>query len=295
MGAATSRLRSTGAFQRWTGRLKNDSEKRLPSATSAEQVDAFPGLQRWRVGPPSEAAALVRHILVDEESVAQRIQQELSKSKSAGHETLCEHFEQLARRHSRCPSRQHGGLLDWVRPRETTRRFDQAVFEASRPAGTIDVVQSEYGWHVIWILERQEVSSSARRVPCAEPTTARDTTSMELSRPSAAPPDPEYLQLLQQVSSAIRQRPMPNVVPSAGLFPTRHRVRSEPPLTHAQALSVLIAHRLEPETWTLDALTTAFGIADPSMKALLAKALQTYRPWAAVLAPDGMRHLRELS
>jgi hypothetical protein len=293
MGPVTSRLRNAGALLFREGWFQSHSLEHSTSGTTAGSVESAPALHRWRVGAPPEPAVRVQHILVDDESVAQRIYQQLREISASRGEALGQRFEELARAHSRCPSRERGGALGWLRARETTRRFDEAIFQASRPAGTIDLVQSEYGWHVIWIVERQMTSSDRPSVSREQPDAVEEMVSTYQRRPSVTPPDPQYLQMIQQISTAVKPRAMPNVFPTATLLATRQRLRADPPLTHAQALCALIAHRLEPDVWTEDALATAFGIENQAMKAVLKTALQGYHPWIEVLKPDGMRRLYE--
>ena len=79
------------------------------------------------------------HILVKDQSLARRIQQELKQGAR---------FEDLARRHSTCPSKSSGGDLGWFGPGKMVKPFEDAV--RSIGIGTVsDPVQTQFGYHVI--------------------------------------------------------------------------------------------------------------------------------------------------
>ncbi|HSH43679.1 MAG TPA: peptidylprolyl isomerase [Arenicellales bacterium] len=69
--------------------------------------------------------------------------------------TGSEAFDELAQRHSVCPSRTQGGDLGWIGRNQTVPEFEETVLKlptgcAGRP------VESRYGWHVVEILERRD-------------------------------------------------------------------------------------------------------------------------------------------
>lgn len=71
----------------------------------------------------------------------QQIRRELSNP--------AQQFEQLARRHSECPSAMEGGRLGRVKPGMLYPALDQALF-ALAPGEISDVVESEIGLHLLW-------------------------------------------------------------------------------------------------------------------------------------------------
>lgn len=71
----------------------------------------------------------------------QQIRRELSNP--------AQQFEQLARRHSECPSAMEGGRLGRVKPGMLYPTLDQILF-ALAPGEVSDVVESEIGLHLLW-------------------------------------------------------------------------------------------------------------------------------------------------
>ena len=94
------------------------------------------------VGPSAWAS----HILVPSKSEALQIKQKISKLKE---------FQKLARKKSNCPSSQSGGDLGWFRKGKMVREFDEAVW--SIPLSTTsEPVKSQFGYHLIWVHERED-------------------------------------------------------------------------------------------------------------------------------------------
>ena len=91
-------------------------------------------------------SAWASHILVNSKSEAIQLQQKISKLKE---------FQKLARKKSTCPSSQKGGDLGWFRKGMMVREFDEAVW--SIPLSTTsNPVKSQFGYHLIWVHEREE-------------------------------------------------------------------------------------------------------------------------------------------
>ncbi|MEI7206358.1 peptidylprolyl isomerase [Dickeya dianthicola] len=88
------------------------------------------------------AAAL--HILVDTEQQATDILSQLEKGAD---------FQQLAKKHSTCPSKHNGGDLGEFRKGDMVPDFDKAVFscELLKPVGP---VKTQFGYHIIKVLYR---------------------------------------------------------------------------------------------------------------------------------------------
>lgn len=79
------------------------------------------------------------HILVKEQGLARKIQQQLKQGAR---------FEDLARQHSTCPSKSSGGDLGWFGPGKMVKAFEDAVRKIG--IGSIsDPVQTQFGYHVI--------------------------------------------------------------------------------------------------------------------------------------------------
>ena len=88
------------------------------------------------------AAAL--HILVKEEALANELLANLEKGAS---------FQQLAKKHSTCPSGHNGGDLGEFRQGQMVPAFDKAVFTCPliKPFGP---VKTAFGYHIIKVLYR---------------------------------------------------------------------------------------------------------------------------------------------
>ena len=64
-------------------------------------------------------------------------------------------FESLAREFSTCPSKSSGGDLGWFGPGKMVAPFEAAVKRLS-PGSVGDVVQTQFGYHIIKCTGRKE-------------------------------------------------------------------------------------------------------------------------------------------
>jgi len=102
------------------------------------------GRLRVRFMPPRRAHA--SHILVDSKAEALQIREKCTSLKA---------FQKMARKKSSCPSKGNNGDLGWFRNGQMVRPFDTAVW--SMPVGEVsDPVRTEFGWHLIWVHEKDE-------------------------------------------------------------------------------------------------------------------------------------------
>lgn len=128
------------------------SEKALSSYFEAHRAD-------YAV----KEAVHVRHILVESESEARK----LLLQALAGAD-----FGELAARSSKDQgSAEKGGDLGWVEKGFTVPEFEEAAFSA-RSGSLAGPVRSEYGWHVIQVLERRPAGEGIYEV--AKQQVARD-------------------------------------------------------------------------------------------------------------------------
>lgn len=86
------------------------------------------------------------HILVKDRALAA----ELLKRIKTGSQ-----FESLAREYSTCPSKSSGGDLGWFGPGKMAASFESAVKRLS-PGSVGDVVQTQFGYHIIKCTGRKE-------------------------------------------------------------------------------------------------------------------------------------------
>ena len=103
----------------------------------------------------------VRHILIKtseivSEAEAQQRIMEIKQRIESGAD-----FAEQAKRYSQDGSAQQGGDLDWISPGQTVPEFEGAM-NKEQP-GTIGVVQTQFGWHLIQVLERRNTDVSQQQ------------------------------------------------------------------------------------------------------------------------------------
>lgn len=117
--------------------------------TEAELQEAFEENQEQAVQTRAQ------HILVEGRGLAQRLANRLHQ---AGDNQVEQLFERLARQHSTDPgSAQDGGDLGFSRPGSFVPEFEQAMEELDE-GEVSDPVQTDFGWHVIRVVERRELT-----------------------------------------------------------------------------------------------------------------------------------------
>lgn len=70
-------------------------------------------------------------------------------------------FAEQAKRYSQDGSAQQGGDLDWLSPGQTVPEFEDAMNKLK--VGEIGMVQSQFGWHLIQVLERRNTDVSEQQ------------------------------------------------------------------------------------------------------------------------------------
>ena len=83
-------------------------------------------------------------------------------------------FEALARQYSEDSSNTRGGDLGWLSPGDTVPEFERAM-DALAPGAISEPVRTQFGWHLIQVLERrnQDVSSDRARLEARRALRAR--------------------------------------------------------------------------------------------------------------------------
>lgn len=117
--------------------------------------DRQPTEQELRAEYETQLAAMpkteyhARHILVATEPFAQKIIERLDKG---------EKFDVLAKSESMDSSKNNGGDLGWFTPGRMVPEFAGAVMALKPGEYTHKPIQTQYGWHVIQLLETREVT-----------------------------------------------------------------------------------------------------------------------------------------
>lgn len=88
-----------------------------------------------------------RHILLSSQDAAQKTIDELKKGAK---------FEDLAKKESIDSSKDQGGDLGWFSPSNMVKPFADAVAGLKKGEITTAPVQSQYGWHVIQLVDTRE-------------------------------------------------------------------------------------------------------------------------------------------
>ncbi len=128
----------------------------LEQAVSAQYLkDRKPTEQQLRTEYENQVASLpheeyhARHILVATESFAQRIIDQLNHGAN---------FEDLAKRESMDSSKSNGGDLGWFTTDHMVKPFADAVLTLKPGEYTKTPVQTQYGWHVIQLVETRPLT-----------------------------------------------------------------------------------------------------------------------------------------
>ena len=117
--------------------------------------DKKPTEQELRAEYENQVAALpkleyhARHILVATEPFAQSVVQSLEKGAK---------FEDVAKKESMDSSKDNGGDLGWFTPDRMVTQFASAVTSLKPGEYTHKPVQTQYGWHVIQLIDTRPLS-----------------------------------------------------------------------------------------------------------------------------------------
>lgn len=105
----------------------------------------------------------VRHILIRFDPKGSPADKEKAREKAADllkRAQAGEDFAQLASQYSEDPgSKAQGGELGWVTQGQTVPTFEQAAFALKKPNDLSPVVESQFGFHIIQLLEHQDAGT----------------------------------------------------------------------------------------------------------------------------------------
>jgi peptidyl-prolyl cis-trans isomerase C len=93
-----------------------------------------------------------KHILVATEPFAQKVIDRLGKG---------EKFEDVAKKESMDSSKDNGGDLGWFTPDKMVKPFSEAVLNLKPGEYTKKPIQTQYGWHVIELVETRDLQPPA--------------------------------------------------------------------------------------------------------------------------------------
>ncbi len=97
----------------------------------------------------------IRHVLIKFADSTEASKAAAKAQAEALYETFKEdptmdHFAQLAKEHSADGSASSGGLIEGVYPGQMVENFDKWCFTEGRKAGDHGLIESEYGWHLMF-------------------------------------------------------------------------------------------------------------------------------------------------
>ncbi|MEQ1719936.1 MAG: peptidylprolyl isomerase [Nitrosomonas sp.] len=115
-----------------------------------------------------------RHILIKINELASDSDAKLKIIKLKERLDKGENFEELAKLYSEDASNSTGGNLGWLSPGDTVPAFEQAM-NALTPGQVSEPVKSQFGWHLIQVIERrtQDVSIERRKQAARQAIRAR--------------------------------------------------------------------------------------------------------------------------
>lgn len=96
-----------------------------------------------------------QHILIKDENIAKEVLEKVKKQEKS--------FEDLAKEYSEdSQSRDKGGQVGWIYRGQTVKEFEEAAFSLESNQIKEELVKSEYGYHIIKVLEKKgKISQSS--------------------------------------------------------------------------------------------------------------------------------------
>lgn len=118
--------------------------KLLENISIKEELVTFYNDNKEKFKKPETVRA--RHILVDTESEANKIIEEIKSGLD---------FEDAAKKYSKCPSKTNGGDLGYFTRGKMVKEFENASFELEKGQMS-EPVKTSFGYHIIEVLDKKE-------------------------------------------------------------------------------------------------------------------------------------------
>jgi peptidyl-prolyl cis-trans isomerase C len=144
----------------------------IEQATTPEALKAR--YQTWIKDKKPGEEVHARHILVKTEDEAKTVVAQLEKGAD---------FEALAKKYSTDPGAASGGDLGWFSREEMVPEFAEAAFALPKGQFTKTPIKTQFGWHVIQVLDRRSkaVPTYAEAEPEMRTLVARDVVTAKLA------------------------------------------------------------------------------------------------------------------
>ncbi|MDD2196270.1 MAG: peptidylprolyl isomerase [Bacteroidales bacterium] len=127
---------------------------------------------------PTIGQVKVAHIMIMNPKDATEEQMAETKAKAESIYNLVlqnEDFAELAKKHSQDPgSARNGGELPWFGSGRMVPEFESAAFSLTNPGEITQPIQSQFGWHIIKLIDRKTIGSLNEMLPEIKTKLARD-------------------------------------------------------------------------------------------------------------------------
>jgi peptidyl-prolyl cis-trans isomerase C len=156
-GMTLDRLRADARIDMAINKMIEDEVAQEPEATDGQVRDFY---DKNPEKFTQDEAVRASHILIRVEPTATDAEKQKARARA---EDLAKQakggadFGDLARKHSADGSAAMGGDLNFLVPGQTVAPFDKAVF-SMKPGEISDVVETEFGFHVIKVTEKRDAS-----------------------------------------------------------------------------------------------------------------------------------------
>ena len=126
--------------------LVRDLYLRRAVEAKIEEKDLREAYDAWLTQNPPKEEVHARHILVETEEEARNIIKMVTDGQD---------FAELARKHSKGPSASQGGDLGFFDRTSMVKPFADVAFALQPNQFSADPVKTQFGWHVILVVERR--------------------------------------------------------------------------------------------------------------------------------------------